>query len=72
VGDLDAEHLLAGVGVRVEVDNADGAVLGRTGADVRLGDAVVAAATRSSSKASIFASRWGPCGQLAARIPRGP
>ena len=41
--DLDSEHLLAGVGVRVEVDEADRAVLRSAGADVRLGNRVVAA-----------------------------
>ena len=40
---LDAEDLAAGVGVRVEVDEADGAAPGGDGADVRLGDRVVAA-----------------------------
>ena len=43
VGDLDPEDLGAGVGVGVEVDQADRAVLGGAGADVGLGDPVVAA-----------------------------
>ena len=40
---LDAEDLGAGVGVRVEVDEPDGAVRRRARADVRLRDRVVAA-----------------------------
>jgi hypothetical protein len=43
VRELDREDLSARVGVRVEVDEADGAVDGRDRADVRLGDRVVAA-----------------------------
>ena len=41
--DLDSEDLLARVGVRVEVDEADRAMLRRAGSDVRLRDRVVAA-----------------------------
>ena len=41
--DLYPEDLAAGVGVRVEVDQAEGSVSGRAGAHVRLGDRVVAA-----------------------------
>ena len=43
VRDLDAPHLRAGVGVRVEVDEPDRAVTLGAGADVGLGDRVVAA-----------------------------
>ena len=43
MGDLDAVDLTAGVGVRVEVDEAYGAVLCGAGTDVGLGDRVVAA-----------------------------
>ena len=42
VGDLDAVHLGAGVGVGVEVDEPDRAVGGRDRADVRLRDRMVA------------------------------
>ena len=41
--DLDAEDLLAGVGMRVEVDERDRAVHRGDRADVGLGDRVVAA-----------------------------
>ena len=40
---LDAEYGLGGVGVGVEVHEPDGAVAGRDGADLGLGDRVVAA-----------------------------
>ena len=43
VRELDAEDLAPGVRVRVEVDEADRAAAGGDGADVRLGDRVVAA-----------------------------
>ena len=43
VRDLDAEHLLAGVRVRVEVDEGDRAVHRGHCLDVRLGDRVIAA-----------------------------
>ena len=43
VRELDAEHLGAGVGVGVEVHDADRAVRGGAGAHRRLGDRVVAA-----------------------------
>ena len=43
VRELDAEDLAAGVGVRVEVDEADRPVARGDRADVRLGDRVVAA-----------------------------
>ena len=109
VRDLDAEDLGAGVGVGVEVDEADRAVAARRrrgcrarrssgrrrarsgsrrrpapgrrvasiAACVRTGSAGITGAspkstTRSSAKASTFASRCGPGGQLAARIARGP
>ena len=38
-----AEDLLAGVGVRVEVDERNGTVHGRDAPNVRLGDGVIAA-----------------------------
>ena len=43
VGELHAEHLFAGVGVSVEVHDADRAVRGHACAHARLGDRVVAA-----------------------------
>ena len=43
VGELDAEDLGAGVGVRVEVHEANGSVRGGAGAHVRLCDGVVTA-----------------------------
>jgi hypothetical protein len=104
---LDAEDLGAGVSVGVEMDEAERAVARGAGADIGLGDRVVAAeddrdrarvddladelldarrdasgaagttgaspksTMRSSAKASSFASRCGPGGQLAARMARG-
>ena len=40
--DLDAEHLTARVGVRVEMHETEGTVTRRAGADVRLRDRVIA------------------------------
>ena len=49
VRDLDAEHLRAGVRVRVEVDEPDRAVARGDGPDVRLGDRVVSSEDRRGS-----------------------
>jgi hypothetical protein len=73
VGDLDAVDLCAGVGMRVEVDDADRAVRRRASSYV---SGITGASPKStierSAKASTFVSRCGPAGKLAARIARGP